>query len=99
MSRTPPPRAQRRQVSSDAHRRDAKELLELLRRQQGVALAPNVVDAGPVAGKPDFSSNGRAVGGEDESVGSVSAEPPEDFIKPYRAVLIEDPCGAEKLID
>src|SRR5712692_2474033 len=75
----PPPHAQSRQVSSDAHRHDAKKILELFGRKKGVALALNVVDAGPVGGKPDFSNNSRAVGGEDESVGSISEEAPKDF--------------------
>ena len=85
-------------MSSDAHGHYAKELLKLFGRKERVALALDVVDARPVGSKPNFSNNGRAVGGEDESVGSVSEEPPKDFRKAHRAMLIEASRGREKVI-
>ena len=86
-------------MNLDAHWHDAKEFLELFGRKEGVALALDVVDAGPVGGQPNFSNNGRTVGGKDESVGSVSEEAPKDLRKAYRAILIEAPCCRKKFID
>jgi hypothetical protein len=84
---------------SDAHGHYAKQLLELFGGQEGVALALDVVDASPVGSKANFSNDGRAIGGKDKGFGSVSEEPPKDFRKAYRAILIEPPGGREKFID
>jgi len=85
-------------MSSDAHWHCTKELLELFGRKERVALALDVVDACPVGSKANFSNNRRAVGGEDEGVRSVSEEPPENFWKAHRAILIEPSGGREKVI-
>jgi hypothetical protein len=85
-------------MGSDAHGHYPKEILELFGGKERVALALDVVDARPVGGKPNFSNDCRAVGGENERVGSVCEEPPKDFRKAYGAILIEAPRSREKVI-
>jgi hypothetical protein len=76
-----------------------RKIFELLGREEDIALALDVVDAGPAGGKPNFSNDGRAVGREDESLGGVPEELPEDLRQAYGAILVEASCGREQVVN